>query len=401
VLEYSPGNSVTLLRNGELYFPALVTAIDAARAEIYVETYIYADDQTGSLVADALARAAVRGVATHLLIDGFGGRDFPERLREKLAEAGVRLLVFRPQISPWPPWRQKSRMRRMHRKLASVDGNVAFVGGINIIDDYHPEAPTQPQFDYAVRVEGPIAARVREVAAGLWARVAWASTGSRLRRLPGMAGLSGRAARAPAAPPSTAPRADGQRAALVLRDSLRHRRDIEQAYLHYMDAAREEILIANAYFFPGRRFRRALVAAARRGVRVTLLMQGLPEFALLYYASWALYDPLLAAGARIHEYQPSLLHAKVAVFDARVACVGSSNIEPLSLLMAREANVFVDDPAFARSLRADLLAAIEHASTTVQVRSWTRLPLLLRLRVWLSYRVARLILAVYGYDSFR
>jgi cardiolipin synthase len=401
VLEYSAGNSVTLLRNGELYFPALVSAIDAARSEIYVETYIYADDQTGSLIADALARAAVRGVATHLLIDGFGGRDFPRRLREKLSEAGVRLLVFRPQISPWPPWRQKTRLRRMHRKLASIDCSVAFVGGINIIDDYHPEAPTRPQFDYAVRVEGPIAARVREVAAGLWARVAWAASGSRLRRLPGIARMSGRAARAPAPPPTAPPHTGGQRAALVLRDSLRHRRDIEQAYFDHIDEAREEILIANAYFFPGRRFRRALAAAARRGVRVTLLAQGLPEFVLLYYASWALYDPLLAAGVRIYEYQPSLLHAKVAVFDRRVACVGSSNIEPLSLLMAREANVFVDDPAFAQSLRADLQDAIEHASTPVQVRSWTRLPFRQRLRVWLSYRVARLLLAVYGYDRFR
>jgi cardiolipin synthase len=289
----------------------------------------------------------------------------------------------------------------MHRKLASVDGSVSFVGGINIIDDYHPEAPTRPQFDYAVRVEGPVAARVREVAAGLWARVAWAASGSRLRRLPGMATLSGRASRAPTAPPSAAPRPDGQRAALVLRDSLRHRRDIENAYLDYINDARDEILIANAYFFPGRRFRRALAAAGKRGVRVTLLVQGLPEFALLYYASWALYDPLLAAGVRIYEYQPSLLHAKVAVFDRRVACVGSSNIEPLSLLMAREANVFVDDFRFAQALRGDLLAAIEHASTPVQVRSWTRLPLLQRLRVWLSYRVARLLLAVYGYDRFR
>jgi cardiolipin synthase len=396
VLEYYDGNRVTLLRNGEQYFPALVAAIDAARAEVYVESYIYADDQTGSLVADALARAAARGVATHLLIDGFGGRNFPERLRRLLADAGARLLVFRPEISPWPLWKQRSRMRRMHRKLACIDRKVGFVGGINIIDDYHPEAPTQPQFDYAVRVDGPLAARVRDVAAGLWARVAWAASGERLRWK--------RAAKPPAAPalespPRAAP--GGQRAALVLRDSLRHRRDIEDAYVRHIDDARSEIVIANAYFFPGRRFRRALAKAAQRGVRVTLLVQGLAEFVILYYASWALYEALLKAGVLIYEYRPSLLHAKVAVFDARVACVGSSNIDPLSLMMAREANVFVDDADFAARLRADLLRAIERDSTAVEVRSWTRLPLRQRLRVWLSYHVARLLMMVYGYDRLR
>jgi cardiolipin synthase len=392
VLDYYPGNRVTLLRNGEQYFPALVAAIDAARTEVYVESYIYADDQTGSLIADALARAAARGVATHLLIDGFGGRNFPDRLRSALAGAGAQLMVFRPEISPWPLWKQKSRMRRMHRKLASVDGKVAFVGGINIVDDYQPEAPTQPQFDYAVRVDGPLAARVRDVAAGLWARVAWAHSGTRLRWK--------RAAQPPRPEPAAA-EPGGQRAALALRDSLRHRRDIEDAYIEHINDAREEIVIANAYFFPGRRFRRALAGAAQRGVRVILLVQGLAEFVLLYYASWALYESLLQAGVRIHEYRPSLLHAKVAVFDARVACVGSSNIDPLSLLMAREANVFVDDRAFAGSLREDLLRAVERESAAVQVRSWTRLPFMQRLRVWTCYQIARLLMTIYGYDRLR
>ena len=399
MIVYRTGNCVRLLQNGTEFFPALEEAIDAARSDVYIETYIYADDQTGSLIADALSRAAVRGVATHLLIDGFGGRYFPERLRKLLADAGVELLVFRPHISPWPFWRQKSRLRRMHRKLASIDGTLAFVGGINIIDDYHAEAPTQPQFDYAVRAEGPLAARVREVAAGLWSRVSWATYGARPARWRGLARLSDRTARR--ASPPAAGASGGQRAALVLRDSLRHRRAIEDAYIEHIGNARSEIIIANAYFFPGRRFRRALATAAQRGVRVTLFLQGLAEFALLYYASWALYEPLLHAGVSIREYQLSLMHAKVAVFDRRVACVGSSNIDPLSLLMAREANVFVDDAAFAERLSADLLEAMDRGSTAVEVHSWTRLPLWQRLRVWLCYRCARLLLTLYGYDRLR
>ena len=140
----------------------------------------------------------------------------------------------------------------------------------------------------------------------------------------------------------------------MIRDNLRHRRDIERAYLAAIRTARQEILIANSYFFPGIRFRRALIAAAQRGVKVTLLLQARVEYVLLHYASRALYGQLLAAGIEIQEYHLSFLHAKVAVVDDRWATVGSSNIDPYSLLMAREANVVVRDPYFADQLRLEL-----------------------------------------------
>jgi cardiolipin synthase len=143
-----------------------------------------------------------------------------------------------------------------------------------------------------------------------------------------------------------------------VRDNLRHRRDIERAYLDAIGAAREEIVLANAYFLPGRRFRRALRAAAGRGVRVTILLQGLVEYRLLHYATQALYGNLLAAGIRIFEYQRSFLHAKVAVIDHHWATVGSSNIDPFSLLLAREANVVVLDRRFAEDLEQSLAAAM-------------------------------------------
>ena len=393
VPEFVGGNRLTLLRNGEQYFPALVAAIDAATAEVFLETYVFADDQTGSLVADALARVAARGVSTHLLIDGFGARGFAPRCRDMLQGAGVEVLVFRPDVSPWPFWKQRTRLRRMHRKLGCVDGAVAFVGGINVIDDYDTPKQTPPRYDYAVRIVGPLAARVRAAAVRLWWRVAWATFG---RRWPGFAPLTGRAPQRPLRAQGQGP--GGQRAALVVRDSLRHRRDIEEAYLELIGAARDEVLIASAYFFPGRRFRRALTEAGRRGVRVTLLLQGRGEYALLHYASRALYGSLLAAGVGIEEYHRSFLHAKVAVFDGRIACVGSSNIDPFSLLLAREANVFVDDTVFAEELRASLLGAMQTGARPVRLNRWRRLPFLLKARIWVGYRVARLLMAFYGYD---
>jgi cardiolipin synthase len=394
VLEYAGGNRLTLLKNGEQYFPALVAAIDAARVEVFLETYIFADDRVGEMVANALARSAARGVATHLLLDGFGTPEFASRFREMLSKANAEVLVFGPDASPWPPWRQRVRLRRMHRKLASIDGTLAFVGGINIIDDYNTPGQTPPRYDYAVRIEGTLAAHVRAEAASSWTQVLRRSLGSS-ESSPGLAAQTDRPQRRAVADGAGSGR---QLAVLVVRDNLRHRRDIEEAYLELIEAAREEVVIACAYFFPGSRFRAALGRAAHRGVNITLLLQGKVEHGLLYHASRALHGPLLLMGVRIQEYHRSFLHAKVAVFDGRIASVGSSNIDPFSLLLAREANVFVDDAEFAGSLRASLHEAIENGSSRVQRSDWQRLPFLVKARIRISYRIARLLIAYYGYD---
>jgi len=376
-LKFVPGNRLTLLRNGEQYFPALVEAIDAARRELFFETYIFADDETGSLVADALARAAARGVAVHVIVDGFGARDFAPRFRAMLEQAGAQVLVYRPKISPLTL--RRNRLRRMHRKLVVVDAQCAFVGGINIVDDFDRDALAPPRYDYAVRVEGPLVYEVWLAAASLWARLAWLHFRRRRPR--------------PDTPfPVCAPLGT-QRAALVVRDNFRHRRDIEQAYVEQIAAARGEVLIAVAYFLPGRRFRRALVEASRRGVRVILLVQGLSDHPVMHYASRALFGSFLEAGIEIHEHAESELHAKVAVFDGVVASVGSSNIDPFSLLLAREANVFANDGRFATALRTSLLEAIGRARA-VPPQAWKRQPFWVRGRIWVAYGIARLLMSV-------
>ena len=385
--EYIAGNRLTLLRSGEQYFPELTKAIDAAQREVFLETYIFADDQAGSLVADSLARAAARRVRVYLLLDGFGARDFAPRFRAMLERAGAAILVFRPDISPWRL--RRSRLRRMHRKLACVDDAVAFVGGINIIDDFDTPGQLPPRYDYAVKIEGPLSAVVRVQAAKLWSRVAWASLD---RRWPDWSG-------GPRPDPFPAPRvcAENQHAALVVRDNVRHRRDIEHAYYKMIESAREEIVIACAYFFPGRRFRQALARAVTRGVQVRLLLQGKVEYMLLHYASRALYGSLLDAGIQIHEYHRSFMHAKVAVFDRSGASVGSSNIDPFSLLLAREANVFVRDERFAGELRASLEDALAH-SVAMAPQQWKAQPILLRARTWVAYGLARLLVVFFGPD---
>ncbi len=379
-VEFLPGNRLKLLRSGVEYFPALEAAIRAAQREIFLETYIYAGDATGERVTRALCGAARRGVTVHVLVDGFGSRDMPAEFVRELRDAGARLLVFRPEVWRFPL--RRDRLRRMHRKIAVADGRVAFVGGINIIDDMDTPRQVPPRYDYAVKIEGPLLAPVREAAVRLWNRIAMA----RLKH----------AWRVSHPVPPHVTRAGSQRAALVVRDNLRHRRDIEDAYLAAIGSAREEIIIASAYFFPGRRFRRALTGAAARRVRVVLLLQGRVEYVLLHYASHALYGPLLEAGVEIYEYHRSFMHAKVAVIDGHWATVGSSNIDPFSLMLAREANVVVEDRRFAAGLRARLRADMERGARVVAKTRWFRQPLSRRIRMWLGYGLARFAIGVFG-----
>ena len=379
--EFIDGNRITLLESGTQYFPALIAEFDAARREIHLEIYLFEDDATGRAVADALKRAVQRGVATHVLVDGFGSKDLNPELVSELRAAGVRFLIYRPKISPWTL--KRARLRRMHRKIAVVDAHVAFVGGINIIDDMNTPGKTPPRFDFAVRIEGPLVARLHPAVKRLWALV----TATQFRRgWPKLRELG----------PFAVPRG-GQRAAFVVRDNFRHRRDIEEAYLAAIGRAKSEILIASSYFFPGQSFRRALTAAAARGVRVVLLLQGRVEYALLHYASRALYGSFLEAGIEIHEYHKSFLHAKVAVIDSHWATVGSSNIDPFSLLLAREANLVIQDDGFAGELRASLVRAMAEGAVLLKRESWKEQPYTLRTATWVSYGLARFLIGVFAY----
>jgi cardiolipin synthase len=394
------GNEVVLLQSGVELFPSLVAAIDAARAEVWLETYIFADDAAGLRISGALVRAAERGVAVRVMLDGYGTRALPAGIAQRFAAAGVRVAVYAPV--PRLLTLDRERLRRLHRKLACVDARVAFVGGINVLDDlWDPNhgALEHPRLDYAVRLHGPVVASVRGAMARLWWQVALARAPLGAGALDGL-DLLGR--RGPDAPRDAARRPrrgvdlPGVRAMLVLRDNLGNRRAIERAYLKAIGGARREVLIANAYFFPGRRFRRALVEAARRGVRVRLLLQGRAEYVLPHLATQALYDALLHAGVEIVEYHRSFLHAKVAVVDDW-ATVGSSNIDPFSLLLAREANVVIVDAGFAATLRERLLASMAEGGRPVVHDEHARRPWTQRLAGWFATRMLRLGVMVSGH----
>ncbi len=391
------GHGIDLLEGSRALFPALVTAIDAAQHAVRLETYIFDCTGAGAEVAEALLRAAGRGVQTCVVVDGLGTGTLPEEWRNRLAAAGVQWRVYSPvnMLALLLP----TRWRRLHRKLCVVDGSVAFCGGINILDDFHDPnfgALQAPRFDFAVRISGPIVGHIDTTMQVLWRRLQ-AVRDLRQRKLQeAVQVLLSPKPRSVPAPETIAADAPSTSAALVLRDNLRSRTRIERAYLRAIAGARHEIIIANAYFVPGFRLRQALVAAAERGVRVQLLLQGRYEYFMQYYAARPVYGVLLGAGVEIHEYAASFLHAKVAVVDGHWATVGSSNLDPLSLLLAREANVVVEDPAFATALRARLLQAMEEGGKLMDPAVYAARPLRQRGLEYVAMLVMRLALLVTG-----
>jgi cardiolipin synthase len=374
VPRFMGGNEVALLQGGDELFPRMVAAIGAARHEVWLATYIFHDDPAAQGVAQALIDASARGVTVRVVIDGFGSIKSLPAVRARFAGSAVQLEVFRP-LDRWWAWLQPGQLRRLHQKLCVCDGGsglTAFVGGINLIDDRNDLNhgwSDQPRLDFAIELRGPLALSARAATRAMWARahlarhwrsefrVAAASehpvgeTMGLLQQLRGPAALEQDEAIDDPRP---------VRAAFLVRDNLRQRRVIERSFTEAIRRARHSVDIAVPYFYPGHRFRRALRAAAQRGVRVRLLLQGKVDYRIAALAAQAVYDELRSHGVQIFEYTPAFLHAKVARVDDNWATVGSSNIDPLSLLLNLEANVVVRDAGFSHQLaqRFDVAFAV-------------------------------------------
>ncbi|MBA3598591.1 MAG: cardiolipin synthase ClsB, partial [Methylibium sp.] len=356
---WTDGNRFRLLENGEAFFPAVFAAIEAAEREVLIETFILFEDKVGLALHAALIAAARRGVQVDLTVDGWGSPDLSPAFIEALTAAGVHLHVFDPI------WRVLGKrlnvLRRMHRKIVVIDGRLAFVGGINYSADHLADFGPLAKQDYSVECVGPIVDDIHGFACTAVGRPATALPAAPRRWFRRRAPAS-TAASAVADPPASAGSAQ---ALFVTRDNHRHRTDIERHYRIAIRAARREVTIANAYFFPGYRLLRELRRAARRGVRVRLILQGEPDMPIVKFAAGMLYDNLLRAGVKIFEYCDRPLHGKVAFADDEWATVGSSNLDPLSLSLNLEANVIIRDRGFNRELRERLEHLIDNSCNEV------------------------------------
>ena len=363
-----------------------------------METYIFDLTSSGAEVAQALERAAQRGVMVRLVVDGFGTPKLPTEWAARFQEAGVQSMIFEPIVTLgiFIP----SQWRRLHRKLCVVDGEIAFCGGINVLDDFYDPnygKLTAARFDFCVRITGELALTIHAITCQLWERMSIGHFDSRNtsnRVLTAIDFLTRQPSRYKLRRSQT--QIMQPKAYLVLRDNVTHRTKIERAYLKAIGESRQEIIIANAYFLPGAKLRKALIHAANRGVKVQLLLQGKYEYFMQYHAARPVYGSLLAAGIEIHEYAPSYLHAKVAVIDGVWATVGSSNLDPLSLLLAREANIVVQDKDFAAKLRDRLIEAMKSGGKQIDVDEFANRPWAQRIRDRVAYALMRTGLWIIG-----
>ncbi len=438
---FTSGNEVRLFHSGEGLFAAMIERIDAARRDVALETYIFCSDATGQALSGALIRAARRGVRVRVITDGVGTARLD--LFNSWPAAGIEHRIYNPHIFG------RFGFSRTHRKLTVIDDQYAYCGGINVVDDMENDGKPLPfaRWDFAVELAGPVVVDVREAIEMQWRRI-------RLGHRPPLAGAGapeGLATLSPGVPASAgflAPHPTGHTVmqpakavnevlrelapvvrtgraqriiarlrerlragvpdprtahvpcvAFVARDNVVNRRAIEKAYLDAIGEARKEVLLANPYFMPGRRLRRALVEAASRGVTVKLLI-GRKEFKVLDYGTPFLYHQLLSAGVQIAEYEKTMLHGKVAVVDCAWGTVGSSNLDALSLVLNNEANVLlVQHPQIAQ-LRDAILSGFDESPKIDRARYEAR-PWHVRAVNWLawnSYRVVMKLLTVGGYD---
>jgi len=348
---WTSGNRVELLENGEQFFPRVFEAIRTAEREVIIETFILLEDSVGLALHEAMCAAAKRGVKVDLMVDGFGSANLSGAFVEGLDMAGVRVRVFDPGRQFLG--QRLNLFRRMHRKITVIDGRLAFVGGINFSADHLMDFGPKAKQDYAVELEGPI---VSEIHRFVLHAIAVGNKGAGWFRR-----------RLKAAPQAANVAAGDAEVQFVTRDNRRHTNDIERHYLAAIRSARQRIVIANAYFFPGYRLIKALRRAARRGVKVNLILQGEPDMPIVKVGASMLYHHLLHAGVEIHEYCQRPLHGKVALVDDRWCTVGSSNLDPLSLSLNLEANVIVRDAAFAARLEERLELLVRHHCKSIDV----------------------------------
>ncbi|CAB3750814.1 phospholipase D-like domain-containing protein [Paraburkholderia solisilvae] len=393
---FTTGNDVRLFSSGDAYFAALIARIDAASRIVTLETYIFADDAAAHAVSAALLRAAARGVHVRVITDGIGTARLP--IFDEWLAAGIEHRIYNPHLFG------RFGFSRTHRKLAAIDDTYAYCGGINIVDDYDQNGVRlpHPRWDFAVELCGPVVADVRVAFDLQWRRI---RLGHRPKPAPDAQNANAEAVtdqfvRARRRVRSGDMRTAGDPSvAFVARDNIVNRRAIEKAYLTAIGQARGEVLLANPYFMPGRKLRRALIFAAQRGVDVRLVI-GRKEFPILDYAVPFLYRSLLRAGVKIAEYERTMLHGKVAVVDSNWGTVGSSNLDALSLVLNNEANVVLVLHRELDQLRGAILAAFA-GSRAIDAAHYEARPLSEQFLSWIayqSYRALMKLLTVGGYD---
>lgn len=367
------GNRVTLLVDGPQTLKAIRAAIESARDHVHLETYIFADDEIGRALRALLIRRRQEGIEVRVLYDAIGSVTTPAAFFEPMRQAGVEVLQFRP-LNPTRtlPWKINNRD---HRKIVVVDGRVAFTGGINISGAYAsastsrpgPEAGQEEAWrDTHVQMEGPVAAQFQKLFLQTWERA-----GGKLD--------SGSAHYFPPLAPSGAELV----AAVATNGGDSDETTIYNTYAAAIGHASRRLWMTQAYFAPDPALRRALIAAAVRGVDVRVIVPSFTDSALIFYASRKDYDELLKGGVRIYEQRYAMLHAKTMVIDTALSMVGSANFDIRSFLHNNEVNAVIVGSEFAERMEA-LFDRDLHDTRELKLENWRKRPWLDRFKEFTS-----------------
>lgn len=375
--DYTGHNRVQLVHGGSEYFSRMEAMIRGARHTVHLQTYIFDEDRTGLQIADALRECSLRGVDVYMLADGYASRKLSERFIRQMRHAGIRFRYFEPVF-------QSDSFyfgRRLHHKVIVADGCRAMVGGVNVSDRYN-DLPGDPAWlDWAIYVEGEAAQELHQLCTKLWVKFPVEVRKILTREKP-----------------FTPDPSLHCRVRIRQNDWVTRRNEITRSYLQMFSQARDEVIIMSSYFLPGRLFRRYLVRAAKRGVRIRLVLAGTSDVKIAKHAERFMYRWLLRNRIEIYEYPHNVLHGKIAVADRLWVTGGSYNVNNISAYASIELNLDVDDRSFGELVAGALGEIIEGQCEQVSEASYrTQYGLFSRIVQRLSYETFRFIFFLFTF----
>ncbi len=345
--QYTSRNRISLVQSGEDYFSLLIKLIEQATRTIHLQMYIYDNDETGRKVGDALKAAAKRGVAVYLHVDGYASQRLGKHFRKEMEEAGVHFKFFAPLL--------KSRHfyfgRRLHQKVFVVDGLYSLVGGLNISNRYNSMPDEQPWFDLALYCEGEASYQLHLICNRMWRKRRRLKDNIEKKEIETFC--------------NSILKEERQLVRIRQNDWVKRKSEVWNTYRHLFAQAQETITVMSSYFLPGRTFRRLLSKAARRGVKVKVILAGKSDVALSKNAERYLYDYLLRKSIEIYEYQKTVLHAKISVCDSEFVTIGSFNVNNISAYASLELNLDIQSKLFGSYIQDEMNKII--SSDCVQV----------------------------------
>lgn len=365
---------IELVHSGTDYFERLQQIILNAKSEIHIQTYIFANDGTGSKIIEALKIAASRKVNIFIIVDGYGSYNFSAEVVSEMKRQGIAVRFFSPIFSSNGFYIG----RRLHHKIVVADKKIVLIGGINIADKYHGSSLQEPWLDYAVQIEhAGVASSIAQLCTDLYFK-------NRVGKIESMFSF-----------------AEKTEVHILQNDWLKGKNEIAKDYIKTIRNTREELIIVGGYFLPGRRLLKAIKKASMQGVKVKLILAGIFDVPLMGLATRYLCSLLLKYNIEIYQWHKSVLHGKAAIADREWTTVGSFNLNHLSSYGSIEMNARIHSSEFSKKFALHLDEVISKCEKVTQKKENARNGIVSKALSWCAYHLVRFSLILITYKRFR